>query len=109
MAGIDLSASARGALYLPYAAFQFSVPLVERLALGFKLGVMYPIGRADLSASASGLSASGRIAAQHIMPFSGLVMHYHINSDWDCVLSYQGAVYFLASGGLLTAGLLHYW
>jgi hypothetical protein len=109
VAGIDLSASARGALYLPYAALQFAVPLVERLALGFKLGVMYPVGRADLSASASGLSTAGRIAAQHIMPFSGLAMHYHINSEWDCVLSYQGAVYFLASGGVLTTGLTHYW
>lgn len=109
VAGVDLSASARGALYLPYAAFQFAVPLVKRLALGFKLGVMYPFGRADLSASASGLSTAGRITAQHIMPFSGLAVHYHINADWDCVFSYQGAVYFLASGGVLTAGLTHYW
>ena len=106
--GINLVASASAKLYIPYLAFRFNVPIGDRYGILFKLGGMYPYASAKLSASATGIQKSGRIAGDRMLPFTGIGMGYAIMPKLDFTVMYQGAVYVMASGAVLGAELTYH-
>jgi hypothetical protein len=108
LAGITLTASAAARLYIPYVAFRFIVPVSKHFSVIFKLGGMYPYGTAKLSGSAAGIQASGRVAGDHDLPFTGVGMSYAMTPQLDLTVLYQGAVYVMASGAVLSAGLTYH-
>lgn len=101
------SGSASGRLYIPYLAFKFDVPLYKKASLFFKLGAMYPYGKADLSGSIGTTIEYGRISAGHILPFSGIGAAYAFTPKLSLNVTYQGAAYVLAGAGALSLGLTY--
>jgi len=105
---ITLSASAAAKLYVPYIAIRFHVPIGNRVNVIFKLGGMYPYGKVKVFGSAAGIEESGRISGDHTMPFTGIGISYAITPNLALVVQYQGAIYVLASGGVLSGGLVYH-
>ncbi len=106
--GITVSASAAAKLYIPYLAFRFAAPIGDRFAVIFKLGAMYPFGTVDLSAGIDGLSVQGRIANEKLLPFSGIGATYAVTKQWEINFMYQGAIYILGSGGVMSLGVTYH-
>lgn len=103
--GISVSASAAAKIYIPYLAVRFNVPIGDRFNIVFKLGGMYPFASVNAQGSVAGISETGRISYDHDLPFSGIGATYAVTSRLDINVMYQGAVYVLASGAVLSAGL----
>jgi hypothetical protein len=106
--GITVAASADAQLYIPYAALRFHVPVGDRYAVLFKVGAMYPYAKVKLQADAAGIQESGRIAADHILPYTGFGLSYAVTPQIDFSVVYQGAVYVMASGAILGAHLTYH-
>lgn len=106
--GINIAASADAQLYIPYAALRFHVPVGDRYAVLFKVGAMYPYAKVKLQADAAGIQESGRIAGDHILPYTGFGLSYAVTPQIDFSVVYQGAVYVMASGAVLGAHLTYH-
>lgn len=108
VAGIDVSASAAAKLYIPYIALRFNVPVGNRFNVVFKVGGMYPFANINATATTAGISKKGRLSYDHSLPFTGIGATYALTPKLDLNIMYQGAVYVLASGAVLSAGLTYY-
>jgi len=106
--GITASASAAAKLYIPYMAIRFSVPVGQRINVIFKLGGMYPYGTVKLEGGVGGITATGRISGEQLLPFSGIGATYAVLPKLDINIMYQGAVYVLASGAVLSVGVTYH-
>lgn len=77
----------------PYVSTRFNVPLGERYSFIGKLGLMAPFFFSD-----------GAI----LLPFTGIGISYAVSNKMDVSLQYQGAVYGVASAGLLSLGVSYH-
>lgn len=85
----------------PYLAARFTIPIAETSAILFKAGVM------DISAQAQPAGASVHSPAT-MVPYTGVGYSYSLNQNVDLTVQYQGAVYMLASFGVLGAGVTYH-
>ena len=92
---------------VPYLAARFNIPMGQRFSLITKIGGMYVSahGTNHGKTEAEDMSAS---TPSVLLPYVGLGVSYAINKHIDVSVQYQGAVYGIASAGLLGAGLTYH-
>ncbi len=87
---------------VPYMAMRFTVPIGNKLAFIAKLGGMY----AWINGSDN--PDIGDSTPKILLPYSGVGFSYALTPKLEITTQYQGAIYGVVNGGLLSGGLTYH-
>ena len=87
---------------VPYVTTQFSVPIGTHVEFISKVGLMMPFGTVN---TAEDDEPPKNETFGVVLPFTGLGLGYKITPALEINIQYQGAVYGIVGGGLLSGGL----
>lgn len=88
--------------YAPYLATKFIVPVSQKFAFNFKLGLTY------LNSRLTNAGKNSKSSGSTVLPFTGVGLSYAVTPNIDINLHYQGLVYVIAGAGQAGAGITYH-